>query len=583
MRKKFIIVCWLLLIGPTIFIGAAAFRMLRHEQDRLDREAVSSAEDRAMAMAESLQITLGEVEEGLTESLLRMPTRQLRGTLIQWEASNPLVRNVFIWFPNAGLAHPPVGAGATGEETRFVARYDTLFSGRASWTDGVEEVAGDMAAPGANVASGTRLLNSSGRSSPDDMAKNIRRFQSIRQSLMDLAKGKIAGKAAEKGRGGKTDETSKGWIPWFAENRLHLLGWVRPSPSGPIHGVELELMALLSRLILAFPTTAPEGAVYVIEDGAGRILHQAGQGTPAPDARPLAFASLEPLMPHWRVAVRPTSDQPSAPSGGEYIVLGGLLLAIFLAAILLGGGLLTWQALKNFEDARRKTSFVSNVSHELKTPLTSIRMYAELLKAGRIKDPDKQARYLRVIVAESERLTRLVNNVLDFSRLEQGGKTYNPTELNLKDFYRDLLDEHRPRIEKAGMELTIQVPDQPVLVKTDRDAMEQVMLNLIDNAIKYAADGKELDITLEIRGDRCKTRVMDRGAGVPAGHRARIFDQFHRVDDSLTASRPGSGLGLSIAKRLLADLDGDIIHEPREGGGSCFVVTTPRVAPTKRG
>ncbi len=567
MRKKFIIVCWLLLIGPTIFIGAAAFQMLRHEQDRLDREAVSSAQDRAMAMAESLHITLAEVQDGLAQSLRRIPPRRLRETLIQWEASNPLVRNVFIWHPDAGLAHPQVGAGATGEERRFVARYDSLFSGRASWTGGGEAMAGNGKEPGASAASGPLALNGK--------ARNLRRFQSIRQSLMELARGDVAGNDVDRGDGERTGPSSEGWIPWFAENRLHLLGWVRPSASGPIHGVELEIMALLSRLILAFPTTAPEGFVYVIEDGAGRILHQAGQGTPTPDARPLALASLEPLMPHWRVAVRPTSDQPSAPAGREYIVLGGLLLAIFLAAILLGGGLLTWQAFRNFKDARRKTSFVSNVSHELKTPLTSIRMYAELLKGGRIKDPDKRARYLRVIVAESQRLTRLVNNILDFSRLEQGGKTYHPTELNLKSFFRDLLEEHRPRVEKAGMELTVRLPGRPVLAKTDRDAMEQVVLNLIDNAIKYAADGKELDIALEIRGDRCETRVMDRGAGVPAGHRARIFDQFHRVDDSLTASRPGSGLGLSIARRLLADLDGDIVYDPREGGGSCFVVTIP--------
>ncbi|MCP4692701.1 MAG: HAMP domain-containing histidine kinase [Desulfobacterales bacterium] len=506
-----------------------------------------------------------------------MPAHRLRETLIRWEASNPLVRNVFIWAPGRGLTHPRLEGGATREERRFAARFDPLFSGRAPWTRGVEEMVADVMAPTGGRTPVVRGLETLRRSAPANPAKDVRQLQIIRQSLMDLAKGKVANGDSKRGGEKKKDEPTEGWIPWFAENRLHLLGWVRSSAEGPIHGMELEVMALLSRLIPAFPETAPKGAVYVIEDGAGRILHQAGRGTPAADARPLAMASLEPLMPHWRVVIRPTADHQDASVGREYVILTGLLLAIFLAAILLGGGLLTWQVSRNLRDARQKTSFVSNVSHELKTPLTSIRMYAELLKSGRITDPDKRSRYLQVIVAESQRLTRLVNNVLDFSRLEQGGKSYNLTELDLGDFLNDLLEEHRPRVEKAGMALTVQLPGRPVLVKTDRDAMEQVMLNLIDNAIKYAAGGKTLDAALEIRGDKCEARIMDRGPGVLAAHRTRIFHQFHRVDDSLTASQPGSGLGLSIARRLLTDLGGAIVHEPREGGGSCFIVTIPQI------
>ncbi|MCP4687982.1 MAG: hypothetical protein GY859_08025, partial [Desulfobacterales bacterium] len=106
MRIKFIIVCWLLLIGPTLFIGAAAFRMLRLEQERLNQEALAAAEDRALALAESLLSTVADVEKGLTEFLREMPAHRLRETLIRWEASNPLVRNVFIWAPGRGLTHP---------------------------------------------------------------------------------------------------------------------------------------------------------------------------------------------------------------------------------------------------------------------------------------------------------------------------------------------------------------------------------------------------------------------------------------------------------------------------------------------
>ena len=112
-------------------------------------------------------------------------------------------------------------------------------------------------------------------------------------------------------------------------------------------------------------------------------------------------------------------------------------------------------------------------------------------------------------------------------------------------------------------------------MEIDRDALEQVMLNLVDNAIKYASEGKELTIALKVRKEYCELQFADRGPGVPSAHRDNIFKKFHRVDDSLTAGKPGSGLGLSISRRLLRDLDGDLLYRPRAGGGSCFIVLIP--------
>ncbi len=112
--------------------------------------------------------------------------------------------------------------------------------------------------------------------------------------------------------------------------------------------------------------------------------------------------------------------------------------------------------------------------------------------------------------------------------------------------------------------------------------MEQVLLNLMDNAIKYASEGKELSITLKARKEYCELRVSDRGPGVPSAHRDNIFKKFHRVDDSLTARKPGSGLGLTISRRLLRDLDGDLLYRPRDGGGGCFIVQIPYKTKNRR-
>jgi len=370
---------------------------------------------------------------------------------------------------------------------------------------------------------------------------------------------------------------ANGWIPWSWENRIYLLGWVEDKDRGMTYGVELETAYLLSRLISDFPDNAPEGRVYALLDGNGNFLHRVGRGMPVEDQKPVFAVTLAPYLPNWQVAVYPVNGALSADSGKSFMVLSGLLLGILLVAIVAGGTLLLWQAHCNMVDAVQKTSFVSNVSHELKTPLTSIRMYAELLDEGRVKSTEKIAKYLKVIVSESQRLTRLVNNVLDFSRLEQGRKKYHLQDLDITQCVRESIENQRLRINKAGINIEQIVPQEPVVVKMDRDVLEQVLLNLIDNVIKYAATGKELKIELKAGTPFCEIRVMDRGPGVPRSHKQRIFEKFHRVDDSLTADQPGSGLGLSIAKKLLKDLGGDITFEPRRDGGSCFIVRLPCV------
>jgi len=334
-------------------------------------------------------------------------------------------------------------------------------------------------------------------------------------------------------------------------------------------------MALLSRLVPEFASLSETGMVYALVDGSGRIWSQSSGHPPAPADKPDITVSLAPQLPHWQVAVFFASREAAAASRSSFFLLTSLLLGIFLVAILSGGALLTWQALRNLKDARQKTSFVSNVSHELKTPLTSIMMYAELLKEGRVESPAKRDHYLNVIVDESRRLTRLVNNVLDFSRLEQGRKTYHHCRLDLGLYLTDTIDLHRVRLQEASMEIDLQAEPGRFFADIDRDALDQVMMNLIDNAIKYAADGKYIGIHLSTDRGRHIIRVADRGPGIPAAFQQRLFQKFQRADDSLTTSKPGSGLGLSIARQLVRDHGGDILFEPAKGRGSCFCVSLP--------
>lgn len=534
MKKRFVILFWLLLLVPTFLISAALFQLLRNEQVRMVEAVYSTASERARSIAETIQLTTKGVQQTVTQALLVLPPDDLKVQLLGFGRATDLVSNPFIWSPQQGLLFPgPEDTLSAGEE-RFVERYRALFSGRVTW----QEVSEDA---------GVRTLLETASPYQEALTQKIRR------------------------------KKRQGWIPWFHEDRLSLLGWVQPGgPEAVVYGMEVNLEWLLAWLVNYFPDNPSHDVRFALLDGRGEALYQTGgEGAPSGAAPDIAL-SLAPCLPHWQLVLSITDPALAGKSGQGFIILAGLLLAIFIVAIIVGGAMLSWQASRNMMFAQQKTTFVSNVSHELKTPITSIRMYAELLREGRVKDPEKTNHYLQVIVSESQRLTRLVNNVLDFGRLEQGKKQYHFRDLELAEFLRGVVETQRLRVLKAGMTLDNEIPaDAAHRVRTDPDALEQVLLNLMDNAIKYAAAGGELTVDLKFRRDHFRLLVLDRGPGIAVRHRDRVFHKFHRVDNSLTARQPGSGLGLSIARSIMRELEGDILYEPRAGGGSCFVVLIP--------
>jgi signal transduction histidine kinase len=256
-----------------------------------------------------------------------------------------------------------------------------------------------------------------------------------------------------------------------------------------------------------------------------------------------------------------------------------LLISLLLIAMVVGSFLIVNDLNRQVLLARQKTDFVSNVSHELKTPLTSIRMFAELLAEDRVTERDKQKSYLNIITSEAARLTRLINNVLDFSRLERGEKKYNVGELDLAALVNETVATYRPHLESNGFHLEFRRPDQAVPVRGDRDALAQVIVNLISNAEKYSNGQKEISVELagaNENASQAEVRVHDRGPGVPRGLEEKIFEQFYRVPDSLSSGIQGSGLGLTLARQIARAHDGDVIYSAREGGGSCFALRLPK-------
>jgi len=552
MTRFRLIITWLLLLIPTLMLGIGALYLLKGEEARLASSAQATASDRISAIAGNIDLAIAEVKDGLVETMRNLPRdgfMQQTDLLEEWKRSNPLVRNVFIWEPGRGLRYPDPEMPSSDEEADFVRRYLSLFSNQTAW----QEPPNDTAVTADEEQVSSILLE--------------------RKELRELAKqAPVAADFAAAPAAMKAMVGASGWRPWFADNRLHLLGWYEWQGSSQRIGVEVEMMALLSRLLGNFPSDPPYGETYALVDGNGDIFHQVGPLEIPPEKQSLAMATITSL-PHWLVTAY--SNAAAGVAGGSFLLISSLLVGTFVMAILLGGSLLLWQAHRNQLDAKQKTSFVSNVSHELKTPLTTIRMYAEMLGEKRIDDSDKQQRYLQTIIRESQRLTRLVNNVLDFSRLEQGRKEFSKEEIDLAALLHQHLDNQLLRIEDAGMQLIRRIDAASAMIESDRDALEQIVLNLIDNAIKYAADGESLTVDLQQRKGQWVVQIKDNGPGIPTTHRQQIFTKFHRVDSSLSARQQGSGLGLSIARQLAEGLGGSLSFCPNQGGGSCFELTLP--------
>jgi len=244
-----------------------------------------------------------------------------------------------------------------------------------------------------------------------------------------------------------------------------------------------------------------------------------------------------------------------------------------MAAVVALGLLFVWRAVRaESRLMERKSEFVSAVSHELRTPLTSIRMYADMLREGWVKD-DAQARdYFALISSESERLARLVNNVLDFSRLERGKKSFEMRVGDPAPVVREAAEAMRPYLRQQGFDLVVEAPPSLPTSSFDKDALTQVLVNLIDNAVKYggAGDRKEVRIEAEARDGKVLLRVLDRGPGVPAEEREAIFEPFRRGANAGGAG--GSGLGLALVRRYVDAHSGRVAVADREGGGAAFTI-----------
>ena len=543
------IIAWILLLFAAMTIGSMAIFLLQKQQASLSSMAGEARRVNLETEAATINLTVTETRESLASELAMLSDPGLLNKLENWRLSNPLIRNVFLWGPGDKLIFPNPSQPTSSEEEAFCNRYASLFSGQHPWASPGKE---------SDLPSG--------------------QFQA-RRELTQLAKtAPTAESSAAASPASGITTTGSGWLPWFWEDSLHLLLWQQTS-DGRRFGIELEMAALLSRLVTILPPLDHDQQSLALLDDRGNIVHQSGSIDLSESAAQVMTVPIGGSLPHWQLGLYSNAIDAQGETT-PYLLVGGLLTLILVCTILLGGSLLLWQARQGLRDARRKTGFVANVSHELKTPLTSIRMYAEMLEESPQIGEERRMRYLNTIGSEARRLTRLVNNLLDFSRLEQGRKNYRVEQTDLHQLVERVATSQRPRFQNLGLNLQLTLDQGEILIDTDSDAVEQALLNLIDNAVKYAAAGKIVQVEMKREDNQVEIAVSDRGPGIPAAQREKVFEMFHRIDNSLTRQQQGCGLGLSIARQLLRDLGGDLRYDPRQGGGASFIIVLPLNRPT---
>jgi signal transduction histidine kinase len=261
---------------------------------------------------------------------------------------------------------------------------------------------------------------------------------------------------------------------------------------------------------------------------------------------------------------------------GRRWVLQSFLILGALSLLMIGGLVLTYRSVnKEVALARLKADFVSNVSHELRTPLALIWLYAETLELGRITTQEKKEEYYRIIRKESERLTALINNILDFSRIEAGRKEYDFRETDIAELVRNTLDAYRYQIEQQGFAFEQSIDSSLPAVYVDREAIARALVNLVNNALKYSANEKFLRVKLYQTSGVLKLEVADRGIGITRREQSKIFEKFYRTGDPLVHNTKGSGLGLSLVRHITEAHGGEVEVESTPGKGSKFTVSLP--------
>ncbi|NJD22612.1 MAG: GHKL domain-containing protein [Melioribacter sp.] len=314
------------------------------------------------------------------------------------------------------------------------------------------------------------------------------------------------------------------------------------------------------------------GLVIQAIDEDGRNLMSGKKELISQASLSLAFRQFE--VP-WKLLISQPPYSELESTALRENILYGLLISFIIILMILGAIMIVRDIARETETTRLRTEFVHNVSHELKTPLTLVRLYGETLqRKGDLNENEKLQAY-EIITKESERLSHLIDNVLDFSRIEMGKKEFNIRKGNLSKVVRDTLDSYLYHLKKKGFKINAEISSEIPEMDFDSEAIASVLINLLSNAIKFSADRKEVTVKLFRDNDSAVLQVEDKGIGISPEDTSKIFQRFYRVKNKFTSDSSGSGLGLTLVMHIIEAHGGTVKVESKLGEGSTFSIILP--------
>ena len=539
MKPKLVASLVLLVLLPLVLLAWLGARVARDEQAIVQHEIRELLTGKLRDVDATVAKLLAARERKLLEATERqmLDVRHLR----EWVRSDPHVAAAFVLDDAGDRVHPPPLGPLTSAEREFLERARQIWLDKHVFFQTQDE----FSQFAQNRAVGT------GRPSAQRWVQNV--------------------------------SPSHGWYMWYWGSGLHVAFW-RRMPAGHVVGAELDRVRLLADVVAELPAAGPRapalsGGRIALRDAKGATVTQWGTYEPDRDEEPQTTLALSHPLASWTLAYYGSSTEL------DRALRGGLRLSFgvgFAAVALALAGLAVYfyrESSRAIREAAQRVTFVNQVSHELKTPLTNIRMYAELLEQAVDEDDEKASRYLDVIGSESRRLSRLIANVLTFARQQREPATLRPSPGVVDETVAAALEHFRPSLEGKGMAIAF-ARGAGAEVRFDADALEQMLGNLLGNVEKYAASGGRLTVTSRQDGDRTTIAVADNGPGIPPSHRGRIFEPFHRVSNRLTDGVSGTGIGLAIARQLARLHGGDLTLEP-SAQGACFTIAL-RAPPVTR-
>lgn len=574
----------ILLASTTLAIGVIVYGLLWRESERLRQAGLLSAKEQASTTVENIGLTMGEIKTAVTEALLAFEGPDFDPQIRAWQEQDPLVTFAFSWKstnPDSVTVFPETAANQGAQ--LLASRYANPQPNRneiqsKSVSDTTQWLWNSRASDEAELASNAD--DAYARPSSD---YNFAENSSVRQSIRNRSQ--LSAKFAKSSNRLQEVWTSDSthWIHDTSSGESYWIGISRWNNGAAVTGAAIKIADLAPLFKRSFPAElVPTIEQLTIVDDNQKVVAQTGDTNSYVDStgwisrRSGEQFSIGPDLPGW------TLRMTSYLEGSMLAVMtssAGIATGIVLVTLFATGIWLVWQTRASRIDAAQKVSFVSNVSHELKTPLTTIRMYSELLQTGRVSDEEKRNKYLDTISGESERLSRLVNNVLDFSRLDQGKAKLNRESQPLDPVLRDYLEMRQADLDRKEfiLESNLRAGDEQS-VSFDRDALCQILGNLIDNSLKYAKSGAWIRIHSNLTEVHAVIELSDKGPGLPRHIRKSRFKAFSRGDDSLTAQSSGFGLGLSIAQTLATEMGSSLTYShPRSADERpTFILKIPR-------